>query len=138
MKRHNLGHSATYKTALVNTQYIPFNISFIKQYSAPEFYELAKFELKILIRKSKMFLKQMLVICFLWTLVDSCTTTEKPINGRDGRQIICGQEGPKYCEGTIEFIPSILRRKIFRYTFSIHYLFKTMQWRPNPQRIVFK
>ena len=67
-----------------------------------------------------MFLKQMLVICFLWTLVDSCTTTEKPINGTESgiqkRQIICGQEGPQYCEGTIEFIPSILRRNILRYT----------------------
>ena len=63
----------------------------------------------------------MLVICFLWTLVNSCTTTEKPDNGTESgiqkRQVICGNEGPQYCEGTIEFIPSILRRKIFRYTF---------------------
>ena len=87
-----------------------------------------------------MLLKQMVVICFLWTLVNSCTTTEKPNNGSgiQKRQVVCGNEGPQYCEGTIEFIPSILRRKIFRYIFSIHYLFKTMQWRPNPQRIVFK
>ena len=108
--------------------------------SVPEFHKLAKSELKIFIRKSKMFLKQVLVTCFLWTLVNSCTTTEKPNNGSgiQKRQVVCGNEGPQYCEGTIEFIPSILRRKIFRYIFSIHYLFKTMQWRPNPQRIVFK
>ena len=87
--------------------------------SVPEFHKLAKSELKIFIRKSKMFLKQVLVTCFLWTLVNSCTTTEKPNNGSgiQKRQVVCGNEGPQYCEGTIEFIPSILRRK-FRYTFS--------------------
>ena len=87
--------------------------------SVPEFHKLAKSELKIFIRKSKMFLKQVLVTCFLWTLVNSCTTTEKPNNGSgiQKRQVVCGNEGPQYCEGTIEFIPPILRRK-FRYTFS--------------------
>ena len=80
--------------------------------SVPEFHKLAKSELKIFIRKSKMFLKQVLVTCFLWTLVNSCTTTEKPNNGSgiQKRQVVCGNEGPQYCEGTIEFIPPILRR----------------------------
>ena len=87
-----------------------------------------------------MFLKQMLVICFLWTAVNSCTT-EKPNNGTESgiqkRQVICGDEGIEYCGGTIEFIPSILRRKIFRYTFSIHY-FKQCNCDKKKTRIAFK
>ena len=82
----------------------------------------------------------MLVICFLWTAVNSCTT-EKPNNGTESgiqkRQVICGGEGFEYCEGTIEFIPSILRRKIFRYLY-IHFPFINLKNPIVTKKVAFK